>query len=287
MKIREALEAAARRLRERGFEDPHLEAELLLRKATGMSKEELYAELEREMEEDEALALEGLLKRRLNFEPIAYILGRREFYGIEFHVDRRAFIPRPETEILVDEALKVAGERFGEACSIADVGTGCGPIAISLAMNLPQAEIYAIDISAPALEVALINCKRYGLEGRVKLLCGNLLDPLPSKVDMIVANLPYIRSSEIERLDPEIRDFEPREALDGGEDGLRLLRELISQAPGKLREGGVLIAEMDPRQSSALAEWAKLHFPAASVRVGRDLSGLPRMLVVDAGSGES
>ena len=283
MKIREALEAAARKLRERGFDNPHLEAELLLRQATRMGKAELYAELEREMEEVQMLMFQSFLERRLNFEPIAYILGWREFYGIKFYVDQRAFIPRPETEILVDEAIKVARERFGGACSIADVGTGCGPIAISLALNLPQAEIYAIDISVPALEAALINCKRYGLEGRIKLLCGNLLDPLPCKVDMIIANLPYIRSSEIERLNPEIRDFEPREALDGGEDGLRLLRELISQAPGKLRERGVLIAEMDPEQRSALVEWAKLLFPAASVKVGRDLSGLPRMLVVDVG----
>ncbi len=174
------------------------EAELLLCHALEISKTQLYTEPERLLTKTATNRLRYLVQRRLLHEPIAYILRCCEFYGIEFYIDHRALIPRPETELLLKEAIDFARHHLtpGTQLTIADIGTGSGAIAISLALALPQVKIYATDISASALEVANINRRRYKVDSQVELLQGNLLEPLPEPVDMIVANLPYIRNCE-------------------------------------------------------------------------------------------
>jgi release factor glutamine methyltransferase len=222
-----------------------------------------------------------LIRRRLHHEPIAYITGVKEFFGIEFYVDYRVLIPRPETELLVEQALKMANSRFPTSCTIADVGTGCGAIAIALALNLPQAEVYATDISARALEVVAINCHRHKVNGRVHLRRGNLLNPIPKPMNLIVANLPYIRDSDIAKLAAETRLFEPTLALAGGEDGLRWIKELLSQVKSRLCPRGAILLEIAPGQGSEIAALARETFTKARIRVLPDLNGQERVLIIE------
>jgi release factor glutamine methyltransferase len=189
-------------------------------------------------------------------------------------------IPRPDTETLVEEALRIARAKPG-ALTIADVGCGTGAIAIAIAANLPGARVYAIDVAEAALALTRRNVERTGLTGRVEVLEGDLLSPLPSPVDLIAANLPYVRSEDIPTLDPEVRLYEPREALDGGEDGLDLVRRLLAEAPAYLRPGGAVLLEMDPRQIAGASAFARTVIPWATTRAVRDLSRRERVLVVE------
>jgi len=228
-----------------------------------------------------------LIERRARHEPVAYIVGYKEFYGLDFHVDRRVLIPRPETELLVERAIELASgirdRDYGlgvDSLILADVGTGSGAVAVSLAVNLPQAMVYAIDASAEALEVAAINCCRHAVEDRVHLLQGNLLDPLPMPVNLIVANLPYVREDELAELPPEIKCYEPLSALDGGPDGLSYIRHLLAQAEGYLKPGGAILLEIGARQGKAVLDLARCHFPKADIEVSQDYAGLDRIVIV-------
>jgi release factor glutamine methyltransferase len=207
-------------------------------------------------------------------------MGHREFYGIDLLVGVGALIPRPDTETLVEEVLRIAAER-PSPLAIADVGCGTGAIAIALATHLPTASVSAIDRYAPALAIARQNLERHGLTERVPLLEGDLLAPLPGPVDLIASNLPYVRSDELPTLDPEIRMYEPVEALDGGDDGLDLIRRLLTDAPAALNPKGVVLMEMDPRQIASASAFAVDALPGARLRVVRDLAGRERVLVVE------
>jgi release factor glutamine methyltransferase len=280
--LREALQSATQTLSRAGVVDASVEAELLLGHVLGMSKTQLYTEPERSLTSAEAEHLCNLVRRRLDHEPAAYILGRCEFYGIDFYIDYHTFIPRPETELLVEKAVELA-QRISqrrEQITIADIGTGCGAIAISLALALPQAKIYATDISASALEVAEINCRRHAVNSKVKLLQGNLLEPLPQPVDMIVANLPYIKSCEFKDLSPEIRDYEPTMALAGGEDGLNKIQQLLDQMPGKLNYGACFLLEIGQGEGGMVISLIKSYFPQASIELISDLGGIERVVKV-------
>ena len=222
-----------------------------------------------------------MIQRRICHEPIAYITRHKEFFGIEFYVDPRVIIPRPETELLVEQALELANSRFPRSCIIADIGTGCGAIAIALASNLTQAKVYATDISAPALEVAAINCQRHGVTDQVQLLRGDLLDPIPEPVHLVVANLPYVRDAEIAELSAESRLFEPMIGLAGGEDGLEWIRKLLFQAGGKVSRDGAILMEIGYNQVVAVASLARGVFPEAAMRIVPDLSGHDRVVVLE------
>ena len=250
MILREALQSVTQTLRRAGIADASVEAELLLGHILGISKTQLYIEPERSLTSVETEHLRRLVRRRLDHEPAAYILGHCEFYGIDFYIDCHTFIPRPETELLVEKAVELAQciSHQGKRITIADVGTGCGAIAISLALALPQAKIYATDISASALQVAEMNCRRHAVSSQVELLQGNLLEPLSQPVDMIVANLPYIKSCEFKDLSPEVKNFEPTTALAGGEDGLGKIQQILEQMPGKLNYGGCFLLEIGQGQ---------------------------------------
>ncbi len=273
MTLKQALGSAIKALTHHGIEDAPLEAEVLLRHVLSIPRAQLFSEFQRELTPEEWRDFWNLIKRRLSHEPAAYIVGRREFYGLDFYVDHRVFIPRPESELLVELCLDFARRLPGGPLFIADIGTGCGAIAISLSLNLPQAEIYAVDISTAALEVAFINCQRHGVLHRVHLLQGDMLDPLPQPVDIVVANLPYIKESELNQLGAE-----PRLALAGGRDGLDEVRRLLSQAGGKLRSQGCLLAEVGWGQGETVIALARSHFPDAGVELMRDLGGIDRVV---------
>jgi len=272
--IKQALSHARETLAADSIEDPTLEAELLLRHTLKIDRVQLYLGLDHELSPDQYEEFGSLIERRLNHEPTAYIIGHREFYGFDFCVDSSVLIPRPETELLVEKALELARNR--PLSAIAEIGTGCGAIAISLALNLPRIKIYATDISASALRVASSNCQKYGVMNRICLLEGGMLDPLPEPVDLIVANLPYVRESELNQINT--LGFEPSLALNGGSDGLEKIRQLCTQLSGKLRPGGSLLLEIGQGQREAVVTFLRSLFPSSEIEVTPDLSGIDRVV---------
>lgn len=281
MAVQEALTWATTTLSAQGVEEPRLDAEALLAHVLRLTRAQLHAQSDRKLSFAELARYRQSVERRARHEPIAYIVGYKEFYGLDLFVDNRVLIPRPETELLVERAIEIAQARSLRL--IADVGTGCGAIAISLAVYLPQALVYATDASLRALEVAACNCRRHGVEDRVHLLLGHLLDPLPEPVDLIAANLPYVSEAELAQLPPGISHYEPREALNGGPDGLDYIRQLLAQAGGYLRPGGVILLEIGAAQGPAVVALAKRHFPGARVELVKDYAGLDRLVIIDVG----
>jgi len=276
MTIREALTRAKKAFASGNVEDARLESELLLRHALRIGQVQLYQEPERRLAPREEAGFWRLVERRLGGEPTAYITGRREFYGLSFSVDSSVLVPRPESELLVDAALQIVRSR--PVTRVAEIGTGCGAIAIILALSLPEARIYATDISAPALKVARLNCQNHGVADRICLLAGDMLDPLPGPVDLIVANLPYVPELEVSRLG--LADFEPLLALDGGRDGLEKIGRLCSGVGDRLRPGGFLLLEMGQGQGRAVTALLRRLFPSAGVEVTPDLAGIDRVVVL-------
>ena len=274
MILKQAISHARGILNDKNVEDAILEGELLLRHALKISRVQLYLNLDYELNSEEEETFWHLLERRLSGEPIAYITGHREFYGFDFHVDPSVLIPRPESELLVEKALELVRNRMMPV--IADVGTGSSAIAVSLALNLPQARIYATDISASALKVALFNCRKHKVVDRICLLEGDMLEPLPEPVDLVVANLPYVKESEL----PPIysANFEPLLALNGGSDGLEKIRRLCCQVSNKLNPGGYLLLEIGQGQRRAVTTFLHSLFPSAEIEVTPDLGGIDRVV---------
>lgn len=263
-----------------------LEAEVLLGHVLGVARTGLLAHPNRPLSRAEARRYQALLRRRMGGEPVAYLVGHREFFGLEFVVDRRVLVPRPETELLVEQAIAEA-QRIGRVqLHIADVGTGSGAIAISLAKHLPGAKLYGIDLSAGALAVAAANCWRHGVAGQVTLLHGDLLSPLPRAVEIIIANLPYVAPEDVANLPREVVGQEPRLALLAGEGGLGLNRRLLAQARPYLLPGGAIVLEIDPAQTQAIVAQAKVSFPGAAITVGKDYAGLDRFVLVRTRHGD-
>jgi release factor glutamine methyltransferase len=272
--LKQALNRANHILAANNIEDAPLECELLLRHALRISRIQLYTELNHALDHKQEGTFWNLIKRRLCGEPTAYITGHREFYGLDFYVDINVLVPRPESELLVEKTLKLAQNqtRF----TIAEIGTGCGAIAIGLALNLPQAKIYATDISASALEVALFNCQKHRVVNRIRLLQGDMLSSLPEPVDLIVANLPYIKQSELRQVCSA--NFEPLLALNGGSDGLEKIRQLCCQVNGKLRPQGYLLLEIGQGQGRTVTTFLRSLLPSAKIEVTTDLGGIDRVV---------
>ena len=278
--VAEAILRTEKLLQDQGIPDARLEAELFLTHVLDAPRHLLYAYPERELDLNPRRTLARLVERRLAREPLAYILGRKEFYGIDLCVGPAVLIPRPETELLVQQAASVASKHseVGEPV-IVEAGTGCGAIAISLAIHLPPARIYATDVSSEALEIAQENAAMHSVADRITFLEGDLLEPVEEMADIIVANLPYLPSGRIHELQPEIQ-WEPRIALDGGPDGLDLLKRLLHQAQHKLKGSGVILMELDPQQVGPMADAVQVLFPGASISVEQDLSHQDRVLIV-------
>jgi release factor glutamine methyltransferase len=256
-----------------GVASARLDAELLAAHAFGMSRIELYAHFDRPLAAAELATYRDLVSRRLAGEPVAYLLGHKEFWSLDLLVDSRVLIPRPDSETLVEEGL----DRFaGPGGRIADVGTGSGALALALAKERPEAQVFATDISPEALAVARANAERLGLA--VTFGEGDLAQALvPTGLfDLMVANLPYIPSAEIDGLAADVRS-EPRLALDGGADGLALVRRLIEAAPELLQPGGCLALEVGAGQAGAVEELLR-GAGFGGIRSRRDLAGIERVV---------
>jgi release factor glutamine methyltransferase len=271
------VDAAARTLAQARVENPRLDAELLIAEAAGVTRANLFAG-SIELDDETQRRFEALIKRRAAREPLAYITGRKEFYSLEFELGPGVLVPRPETETIVDLALKFAAERPN--CRLLDIGTGCGAIALAVASNAPGVRVVATDISMDALAIAHRNATRLGLESRARFIhtdCWDTLDggELLERFDIVVSNPPYVCDSEIARLEPEIRDFEPRSALDGGPDGLNFYRRLVAGLGDHLVDGGALILEVGRGQATAVAAMLQAT-GRLNVSVSNDLSGTPR-----------
>jgi release factor glutamine methyltransferase len=278
--LRAALQAATVALRDAGVDAPELDALLLLAAVLGVGKAAVLAHPERELGAEEAARYRALVARRAAREPLAYVLGRREFYGRSFAVTPAVLVPRPESELLVALALEYLRRQPRGAIRAADVGTGSGALAVTLAAEWPELRVRATDCSPAALAVARANVQRHGLRPRVRCFCDDLLAGADGTFALIVANLPYIPSADIATLMPEVAQHEPRLALDGGPDGLVLHRRLLAQATTRLAPGGLLLLEMGADQGAALRAEAERCFPGADVAVARDLAGLDRVLRV-------
>lgn len=284
--IREAISWAVRSLSGANCESPRLDAELLLAQVLGLSRADLHIHFDEALGETALQRFGELVRRRAAREPLAYILGRRAFYDTELVVDSRVLIPRPETEQIVDVALAWAHSLdrhgdLGRSLMIADVGTGSGALAVVLARRVDNSYVVGVDVSIDAIQVAGANVLAHGLRGRVGLVCANLLDALEATFDVIVANLPYIPSARLRRLQPEVADYEPRLALDGGTDGLAVIREFMPQAASHLARPGLLLIEIDHLQGDPVREMGHRHLPDGRSMVLRDLAGLERIVRVE------
>ncbi|MBI5831854.1 MAG: peptide chain release factor N(5)-glutamine methyltransferase [Armatimonadetes bacterium] len=276
-----ALADATARLAAAGLDEPEVDAALLLGHVVSASRTMVRLFADRLLDPAQATALERLVARRLRREPLPYVLGYQEFMGLRFACDQRALVPRWDTEALAERAIAAlraaCARRPEEQPCVADIGTGSGILAVTLAHEVPRARVWATDRSAPALALAAENAAALGVAARVIFAEGHLAGPLPRDVAFagIVANLPYIPSGELSGLQPEVRDWEPTSALDGGADGLDLLRELATAAPAYLSPRGWLLLEHADDQSDAVRDLlAERGY--ADLEVVRDLAGRDR-----------
>ena len=281
--MRQALNAATDALRAAGVEDPRLDAELLLAEATGWDRARLVADPDAEVPSAAARRFGEMVRRRLRREPVAYVVGRRGFRRIELAVDPRVLIPRPETELLVELALESRPDR------LLDVGTGSGAIALAVAEELPECEVVATDASPAALEVARANAARLGLADRVAFHEGTL-PPAGAGFDLVLANLPYVSEAEWPSLRPEVTEWEPREALLAGPDGLDAIRSFLSDRVRPLfriaelkakSASGCVALEVGAGQAGAVADLMR-RGGFDEIEVRKDLSGIDRVVIGSA-----
>ena len=274
------LSAMQSRLRAAGVADPRLEASILLECATGLDRTKLLRDIKRSTSDSEFRASEELLGRRLAGEPVQYIVGTAWFYGREFYVDRRVLIPRPETEVLVEQASELLSAELatGKTHGICDVGTGSGILAITLALEYQNAHVVATDVSGAALEVAHRNCVRHGVENRVRLVQCDALRAVSQQFDVVVSNPPYVRRDEIAGLQSDVRDFEPHMALDGGADGLAVVRRLLVESTEHLVENGALLLEVGSDQAGQVIDLMAQMGMWTELRTIADLSAVDRVV---------
>lgn len=271
--VLEVLDWTRGHFEQKGSGSARLDAEVLLAHVLGMQRVMLYAQFDRPMSAEELSTMRALVTRRASGAPVAQLVGKRGFWDFDVEVTPDVLIPRPETEIMVE----VGRRRASEAKRVVDVGTGSGAAAIALARELKSAEVWGLEVSPPALEVARRNGA--ALAPRVRFLASDLLSGLPEEarpVELLVANLPYITSEEMETLMPEVREHEPHLALHGGSDGLDSIRRLIAEAPSVLAEGGIIALESGPEQPP-LIEALLREAGFEAVEITPDLAGLPRI----------
>lgn len=259
-----------------------LDAEVLMMYLQGYDRAQLYSRLDEMVEDETAGGFKTLVERRVQGEPIAYITSHREFMALDFYVDRRVLIPRPETELLLEYTIQKLRAKgwTGEEIPMVDVGTGSGVIAVYLALRFPRAQIYAIDISPEALEVARLNARRFEVEQRINFMQGNLLEPLPEEVKIVVSNPPYTILAQVE---PNVARYEPNVALDGGQKGLAIYRELLGQARSRISRPGLIALEIGSEQANDVSNLGRFFFPGCQIEVYKDYAGLDRVVILDIG----
>jgi release factor glutamine methyltransferase len=270
---------ADERFKKGGLANPRLDAEVLLAETLGMDRVGLYTHFDQPLQPDELARFKKLILRRLRREPMAYILGKREFWSLSFKVTPDVLIPRPETEILVTEALKTLAELDGKEISILEIGTGSGAISVALARELPAAKVVATDLSAQALALAEENALHHGVRTQIHFLQGDLFQPLTkeSNFSLVITNPPYVPRGEFPSLMPEVRDFEPRMALDGGADGLDFFRRVLPRVGEFLNSGGWFLAEMGEGQDQEILKIAEKTPDLESFQSVKDLAGIKRV----------
>ncbi len=282
MRLREAWERSRKRLELANIPDAGIEAQVLLRNTLGIDRATFHASPDRELSDEDAEAFGRTVERRLGGEPLSYITGHREFYGLDFVVTPDVLVPRQETEFLVEAVLSYARSRGEDALTIADIGTGSGCIAVALGIHLPNATVYATDVSGEALRVAGENVRKHGLEGRVRLQNGDLFEALDGPVDVVVSNPPYLSDDEAVYLPSDVRR-EPSVALVARQDGMDVLSRLIVGAREYVKPGGLLALEIDPRRLDAVERLVGRFFPDGEIGVVRDHARLDRVVAVRVG----
>ncbi len=273
-------------LTQKGVDAPRLSAELLLSHVLGLKRIELYTQYNKVVAQEQLTQLRGLVKRAGEHEPVAYLVGRTEFYSIEFEVTPDCLIPRPETELLVQRSIEFLRKRTGPQ-QVCDLCTGCGIIAVAIAKNVPDTKVMATDISEPALAVAARNVAKHKLADRIELRHGDLFEPLVPQLDvfdLIACNPPYVSAPEYEALDRNVKDYEPRIALYAGQDGLDVYRRIVEKVREFLKPDGILLLEIGYQQGPAVRELLEQTGVFAPIRIDKDLQGHDRV-VAAAGIG--
>jgi len=265
------------------IDSPRLSAELLLSNVLNMKRIELYMYFDKPVKKEQLDILHNLVKRAGQDEPIAYLTGKTEFYSIELNITPDCLIPRPETELLVERAVEFLRKRCGRQ-SVLDLCTGCGCIAIAIAKNFADADIIATDISDTALKAAAENIEKHRLKDRIKLFCGDLFDPIvpgldAAKFDLIVCNPPYVSASEFEKLDKNVKDYEPKIALFAGADGLDIYRRIIEGIDTFLKPDAALMLEIGYSQGQAVKELLEQAGCFAKVTIEKDFHNNDRIAI--------
>lgn len=276
--VRRVLEWTTGHLKKCGSETPRLDTEILLAHARGCRRIQLYTDFDEVLSDDVRARMRDLVQRRAKAEPVAYLVGHREFYSLDFLVTPDVLIPRPDTETLVLAALEVAKPL--ESPRILDLGTGSGCVAIAIAVNHKTANVIAVDLSEAALEVARGNAERRQVADRVRFLHGDLFAPLEAdeQFNLIVSNPPYVPTAEIERLQDDVRLHEPHSALDGGPNGLAVIERIIAKAADHLREGGSLLLEMSPEQAEPITRLLESTGRFTDIATRKDMAGKQRVI---------
>ena len=268
-------------LGEQGADSPRLDAEVLLAEARGCKRIELYTSFDEVAAESVRTTFRDLVRRRAEGMPVAYLVGRREFYSMNFRVTPDVLIPRPETELLVIRLLDLAKATSpdGAGLEIADVGTGSGIIAICAAKNLPQARVTAVDISPAALQVAQTNAAEHGVSERIAFVEGDLFVAVSAgaRFDIVASNPPYVTADEMDQLEPTVRDYEPRTALQAGPSGTAVIERLIPEAAGRLKTGGWLLMEIGHQQGQAVEALLQADGRFGEISLTKDLAGQVRL----------
>ena len=275
-RLLDILENTSRFFASKGLENARLQAELLLAAVLGVKRLDLYLQFERPLHRSEVDRYREYVRQRLRRVPVQYITGVAAFRHLELAVTPAVLIPRPETEVLVDVAL----ELLPEGGRVLDLCCGSGAVALALAHEAAAAQVVAADVSAAALEAAKANAQHCGLAGRVEWHCGDLFAPLcgTAPFDLIAANPPYVRRGDLAQLAPEVRDYEPQLALDGGEDGLAFYRRIAQEAADFMRPNGYLLLEVGDGQSAAVADLLTRSERLTEVRIRPDLNQIPRVV---------
>lgn len=283
MTAHQALREAVTLLSAAGIDSARLDAEVLLAEVLGVERSKLCLNREASLDPRARERFHALVSRRMRSEPVAYITGRREFWSLEFLVTPAVLVPRPETETLVDIVRATADQfrRAGRQRRVLDLGTGSGAIAVALAKEIGGAEIWATDISPGALEIARANARGHGVEEKIHFLQGDLFEPVDDHMeffDVIVSNPPYVRRDEFDALPRDVRDFEPRIALDGGADGFDFYRRIISEAPRYLAPRGLVALEIGANMGDEVARLFAEAGGYRTARIDRDCAGRDRVV---------
>src|SRR4030042_1680618 len=278
MTIREILNEATHSFEAVGIPSARLDAEVLLAFCLKLDRLEFLKNPETKISKTQLADFKKIVARRLKWEPVAYITGRKEFWSFTLEVNQGVLIPRPDTEVIVEEALNIYRTHTFDMPRILDIGTGSGAIALALAKELPQAKIVATDISSGALTLAKKNARSLGLEKQIEFLQGDLFEPVNGIFDIIVSNPPYIADQEYQELPPGVKDYEPKEALWAGQTGVEFYEKLIYQSKNHLNENGWLLLEIGARQEASVRKIMEDYGNYDSISVRNDYAGLPRVI---------